>query len=108
MCSPRRAKRIAWHLVVIDDKYWLLGYISSGEDAGDVVKYVGRALFVVTVVADESLFDHVDFLLRFLVDDAGDEAGELDRVFLVFKQLQLQRFVQTFVRLEIELLAVDR
>ena len=64
--------------------------VASGEDAGDVVQHVGGAGFVVAKVLDQALLDDVDFLLGFVVDDAADQVLELDRVALVFEELELQ------------------
>src|SRR5690606_15065252 len=82
--------------------------LSAGEDRRDVGQHVGRGDLVVPVVADETLLDDLDLLLRFLVDDVGDEARQFDAVLLVFEQLELQRLVQTLVGAEVELLALDR
>ena len=80
---------------------------AAGEDAGHEVQHVRRADLAVAVVADQPALDHVDLLLRRLVDDVGDQAGQLDRVLLVLEQLQLQRLLQPLVGLVVELLAVD-
>ena len=82
--------------------------VAAGEDAGDVVQDVGRRVLVVAVVADQAALDDVDLLLRVLVDDAGDQAGELDRVLLVLEQLELQGLLEPLVGLVVELLAVER
>ncbi len=80
---------------------------SPREDAGHVVQHVGSAFLVVAKVSNQSALDHVDLALRVGVDHVAHQARELDRVLLVFEQLQLQRTVQTLVRLVIECLAVN-
>src|SRR5262245_916836 len=81
--------------------------VAAGEDAGDVVEHVGRRVLVVAVVADQAGLDDVDLLLGVLVDDAGDQAGELDRILLVLEQLELQGLLEAFVGPVIEPLAVE-
>src|SRR5262249_13786726 len=54
--------------------------VAAGENAGDVVQDVVRRILVVPVVADQSRLDDVDLLLSVLVDDARDQAGQLDRI----------------------------
>src|SRR5215831_3778214 len=57
-----------------------------------------RADVAVAIVLYQPSLHHVDLLLRVPVDDARDEARQLDGVFLVLKELQLERLVQPFVR----------
>ncbi len=59
------------------------------------------------MIANQPAFNHVDFLLRIFVDDVGNQACELDRIFLILKQFEFQRFIQPLVRFVIKLLAVD-
>ncbi len=81
--------------------------VSAGEDGGDVVEDVGGGVLVVAVVADEALLDDVDFFLGVLVDDAGNERGELDGVLLVLEEFQFQGLLEAFVGAVVEALAVD-
>ena len=81
--------------------------VASREDASDVVEDVGCAGFVVAEVFDEALFDDVDLLLGFVIDDAADEVLELDGVALVLEELEFQRAIKTGVGVVLELLAVE-
>src|SRR4051794_15868795 len=59
--------------------------VAAGEDAGDVVEHVSRRILVIAIAADQPPLDDVDLLLGVLVDDARDQAGQLDRVLLVLE-----------------------
>src|SRR5690242_20035159 len=56
--------------------------VSAGKNTGHVIQYVRGAFIVVTVVADQAVLHHVDLGLGVRVDDLGDQAGQLDGVFL--------------------------
>src|SRR5437660_652278 len=77
----------------------LLLHISTRKNTGYIVEHVGRAFVVVTEVANQSAFDNVDLGLRILIDDLRHEARQLDRVFLVLEQFQLQRLIQPQLKL---------
>ena len=83
-------------------------HVAPGEDAGDVVEHVVGRVLVVAVVADQAALDDVDLLLRVLVDHAGDQVLELDRVLLVLEELEFQGLLEPLVGLVVELLAVER
>src|SRR5258705_774128 len=74
----------------------LLG-VAAGEDARHEVQHVGGAHVAVAVVLHEPGLHDVDLLLRVLVDDRGDQAGQLDRVLLVLEELELDRLLQPLV-----------
>src|SRR5262245_8046490 len=86
----------------------LLLRVAAREDRGDVLEHVARADLAVAVGLDEAALHHLDLLLLVAVDDRRDEARQLDRVFLVFEELQLERAVQALVRAVVERSALDR
>ena len=43
--------------------------ISSRKNARNVVEYIGRTVFVVAILLDQTVFDNVNLLLRVLVDN---------------------------------------
>src|SRR5262245_49863304 len=60
--------------------------ISSREDARNIVQDIGRTNIAVSVVLHHAALHHIDLLLRVLVHHVGNQAGELDGIFLVFEQ----------------------
>src|SRR3954451_5740992 len=82
--------------------------VAAGEDARYVIEHVGRGDLVIAEVLDEPALDDVDLLLRLFVDHRRDQGLELDRVFLVLEELELERAAQPIVGVPLELLALDR
>src|ERR1700733_3718484 len=65
--------------------------VAARADRRHVIEDVGSAHLVVTEVLDEAGFDDVDLFLRVLGDDGRHQRLQLDRVFLVLEQLELER-----------------
>src|SRR5690606_18516609 len=83
-------------------------HVPPREDARDEVQHVRRAHVAVAVLVDEPALHDVDLLLRLLVQHAGDQARQLDRVLLVLEQLQLEGLLEPRVGVVAELLAIHR
>src|SRR5258708_4510974 len=71
--------------------------MSSSENAGHKAEHIGGANIAIAIVADQPALDDIDLLLRRLVHDARHQARQLDRVLLIFKQLQFQGLLQALV-----------
>src|SRR5262249_14687839 len=73
---------VTWNFM----KHLLLLHVAARKDARHKAEHVRRAHVAISIVADQPALDHVDLLLGRLVDHAGDQAGQLDRVLLVLEQ----------------------
>src|SRR5262245_1027589 len=81
--------------IVIPAFYQSLLRMPSCKDARHEAQHIRRAHVAVAVVIRQPALDDVDLLLCRLVHDARHQARQLDRVFLVLEQLQLQGLLQT-------------
>jgi len=55
--------------------YLSLCRVAASEDAGHIVENVSSALLIVAEIAHQARLDHVDLLLRVLVNHLTDQGG---------------------------------